>query len=845
MNKTYSIAGKSIFSIQKVVSMGGSKTLGRGPGQALGTENANFPLIAQNASNGVNQAQATSSTITANRQTTSMPWMSTSGWAVSQVAGAVGRTALGVAASAYGAVPDLGMVASRAAGYYGASVMGGRMNRTSLAKISTNALRGGITGEGQDAASAAVLVNGLYYNPGSSAFKQTMGEVGGAAFSMNMPNTVAAAAIGGMYTGQTGASLAAMGVTNMTPGGKMLPEKAIIDQMYARYFPTRNGVSIFNRKKLTGESVQTNFQQVVDASLAAGGYTADQRQIIAYQFAAKAEGKPYDLSTMKQDPNNPINAAMQITSSQTNLMQTYEKPMLEGFQAAADVITKTLNPALANFATELGHAKGFLQGLNGSSSGQGAIGVVASVAGGAATAVGAAFTLKRLKKFFGGVDAKESSVAGDLAPVANNLSLLAKAGKFLKMTPLSGFGLQQDKVETHPGDGPDKNQSFMDRLLHGNRYVPKGGGTGGFGASFGPKGGGSGSSPLPGVASNVGFGAVDPGMWGGAKNYHTGEDYPVPEGTPVRAAADGVVFDDAPGFEFGMYIQIDHQNGYQTLYGHLSSKSVSVGETVTKGQVIGKSGATGNVTGPHLHFEVRKGQNNPVDPSEFLGSSLFGASSPVGGGAGTPSPVSAGTGAASSGATSSGKSTVSANDWSTNFLTQIGAPATADNLKVMGTWMAWENGWKNQVGNRNNPLNTTLTMDGSTSTNSVGVQKYASQDQGIAAAIATLTGNKADARGYSRIVSDLKSGKSSYANTWGGVRDSAWVSGHTGQGSYGGGTGGFGASIPSNSSSRGAVNYVNINLTLQNASDSDARNFVKQVKSMLEEDNHLALMGGK
>jgi hypothetical protein len=134
------------------------------------------------------------------------------------------------------------------------------------------------------------------------------------------------------------------------------------------------------------------------------------------------------------------------------------------------------------------------------------------------------------------------------------------------------------------------------------------------------------SSPIPGAAVTTSYG-IKGDMWKW-KGYHTGQDYAQPEGTPVRAVAAGVVFDDNPGSAYGEYVQIDHGNGYQTLYGHLKSgsKRVRTGESVQAGQVIGLVGRTGNVTGPHLHFEVRKGKNNPVDPNELLkGGSVLGS----------------------------------------------------------------------------------------------------------------------------------------------------------------------------------------------------------------------------
>ncbi|HEY0980394.1 MAG TPA: peptidoglycan DD-metalloendopeptidase family protein [Candidatus Paceibacterota bacterium] len=91
-------------------------------------------------------------------------------------------------------------------------------------------------------------------------------------------------------------------------------------------------------------------------------------------------------------------------------------------------------------------------------------------------------------------------------------------------------------------------------------------------------------------------------------------DFGAPIGTTVVAAMKGEVIiakgDGAYNGGYGSYIVIKHSNGTQTLYAHLSKVSVSVGDTVTAGEVIAKSGNTGRSTGPHLHFEVR-GKTNP------------------------------------------------------------------------------------------------------------------------------------------------------------------------------------------------------------------------------------------
>lgn len=101
--------------------------------------------------------------------------------------------------------------------------------------------------------------------------------------------------------------------------------------------------------------------------------------------------------------------------------------------------------------------------------------------------------------------------------------------------------------------------------------------------------------------------------------YHRGIDIAPPYGTPVRAAAAGVVVQASGGWNggYGTMVVVDHGNGFRTLYAHLSRLNVSVGQTVEQGEVIGAVGTTGIVTGPHLHFEVYRG-GVPVNPLSVL-----------------------------------------------------------------------------------------------------------------------------------------------------------------------------------------------------------------------------------
>jgi murein DD-endopeptidase MepM/ murein hydrolase activator NlpD len=92
----------------------------------------------------------------------------------------------------------------------------------------------------------------------------------------------------------------------------------------------------------------------------------------------------------------------------------------------------------------------------------------------------------------------------------------------------------------------------------------------------------------------------------------------VPEGTPVKAAEDGVVAYAGSELKgYGNLVLIRHANGFVTAYANTSELMVKRGDSVKRGQVIAKSGETGNVTSPQLHFEIRKGAT-PVDPSQYL-----------------------------------------------------------------------------------------------------------------------------------------------------------------------------------------------------------------------------------
>jgi murein DD-endopeptidase MepM/ murein hydrolase activator NlpD len=103
----------------------------------------------------------------------------------------------------------------------------------------------------------------------------------------------------------------------------------------------------------------------------------------------------------------------------------------------------------------------------------------------------------------------------------------------------------------------------------------------------------------------------------GYRKFHTGVDFGVGYGTPIRTADSGTVIYSTWMGGYGNVIIVDHGNGLSTLYAHQSSLAVGSGARVTRGQTVGYVGSTGFSTGPHLHFEVRV-NGNPVDPMGYL-----------------------------------------------------------------------------------------------------------------------------------------------------------------------------------------------------------------------------------
>lgn len=126
-------------------------------------------------------------------------------------------------------------------------------------------------------------------------------------------------------------------------------------------------------------------------------------------------------------------------------------------------------------------------------------------------------------------------------------------------------------------------------------------------------------SPIAAAYNSSSFGwRLDP--FNGHKAFHEGLDFTANTGTPIYAAAGGIVTLSGPTPDYGKIVKIDHGSGLETRYAHASILFVKAGDRVEKGQKVAEVGNTGRSTGPHLHYEIRL-NGNPLDPKKYLSAS--------------------------------------------------------------------------------------------------------------------------------------------------------------------------------------------------------------------------------
>lgn len=412
------LAGTTLKSVTSILT----PSVGQGSSLGLGSNNAQF-------SNG-----------TGNSQGGMMPWLYTK-----KGAAAVGgvQFGLGVAGGMYDAIPDLGTTIARASGFYTASLRSaGAMNRAGLARATFGALGGGITGPGEDAAAAAMLVQGYNYMPGTADFTRAMQEVGGAARYLGMPNATAAQAIGGLHTGAMGGNLYQYGISTFDPKtGKARSTGDIAKQLFDRMTQGR---------KVTAEQMSVALREgFAGQSLKALGFSQSQQEIFGTLLTNMAAGKrDIDLENAPFNPDNPLNAQMKIATSMTSLMERGTEPMIAGFNNAATAAA-ALNAQLERLPDGFFKAKGFVQGFSNTPGGSVVSGVAGGIAAGVSTVAIAAGARKAMTAMaaragvaaVGGAAATTAVAGGTATAVAG-----ATAAKFgikaaLRFVPYVGTAL--------------------------------------------------------------------------------------------------------------------------------------------------------------------------------------------------------------------------------------------------------------------------------------------------------------------------------------------------------------------------------------------------------------------
>ena len=372
------------------------------------------------------------------------------------------------------------------------------------------------------------------------------------------------------------------------------------------------------------------------------------------------------------------------------------------------------------------------------------------------------------------------------------------------------------------------------------KLVPGGGGRTGFGGGFG-KGGSSGSAPVSGAGITAAYGAQGD-MWSGTNGTHKGTDYAVPVGTPVTAWSDGVVSQEVLDSGYGTAVMLEHANGMQSIYAHLSAKDVQAGQTIKAGQRIGKSGSSGNASGPHLHFELRNGKNNPVDPAGYTGSKSLLGSAYVSGTVAPSASELLGTGAASNSVATSNGSTMAItgangkevlND-STLLSILSGAGFSGTSLDTALRVVRAESGGR--PGALNDYAKTGDYSLGLFQVNMIGDlgrrrnAKYLKEYAGIG-----YTGPESlyDPAINARIGYDISKSGTKWSDAW--VNTSKKLN-------LGGGDVGYGATMPTQLQSGNKT--VNVTIKFDQATDQDAVRFAKKVKAYLDHDAEISMIGG-
>lgn len=612
--------------------------------------------------------------------------------------GGIAKIGMAAVTGASNLMPEIQPTINREAQFYNASVSGGGgMSRQGLRQATFNAMKGGMTSVGSDGMVGEFLASRGMVTDSTrgSTYMQTVRSVSNAAKYLNMSNDRAAVAVEGLTSGTTSRSmLQNLGIyTSDLKTGKAKTQGQIMGEIGDRLSAGRGTA--------TADQVNESFRRGnLGASLAGLGLSEDQQQIMRQYLVEKAKGNNMDLSNDKDMEKlanmagvNPNQSGMTITGMQTGAMNKAAEPYIKGMQDAVPAM-EALTTASGNLAAQFGEAKAAIETVAGSREGGAVIGALkdamegltetigglvtavtgligmlgaggalgsamsaagTAIAGGAATAVGAfsAFAAAAVASQVGREAAMNWAVDEVVASPttrgnfkkadyqatvhmgtsdSGGMAVVAPTGS----TPKQALALTEDSqtwlkknpkwAKAHPGDIPDFWAQTFQRDSGGQASTINANGITG---SADKKGKLTFIMPVQGKITD-GFGPRTPPT-PTASSFHRGVDIAAGEGSPIIASAEGQVIFCAPDGSYGNVTRIKHPNGYTTVYAHQSRIGVRSGQNVRQGENIGAVGTTGNSTGPHLHFEVRDAGGAPIDPMKVIGGAFNMSSSSAAG----------------------------------------------------------------------------------------------------------------------------------------------------------------------------------------------------------------------
>ena len=550
--------------------------------------------------------------------------------------------------------------------------LSGMSSRRAILQANSQVGGGATSAMGPTMAAMNLMYQGGY-TASSVSSKSIMGQIAGMSAMSGMSNEMAASSMAGM----NGMSFLRAGVQIRDSSGNLKPPNTIINDVYrflyqGRKITKEQAALVMNPGSKGYATIQTitggdpQLMQMIQSGILARASAGSDK---SFNSAMGSKDPNKMLNLMGVDQSSPLRANFRFNSSENKKLASTEQGLVGGYDASLRT-TASLNDAYSKMADVLGPVndglmtlKGILQTLpNAGNMGGLLAGFGSAVTGAITSLVQFALVSKLLTGSSGmaGLLGRGAGLAGGLAAGAT----------------VVGAGLGAGAV----GYGVGKGGKALGKKVGASKKVTRGGSTlaaagagaatgAAIGAMFAPETLGLSivaGSIIGGIAGFFGSGGPDDhGNLGSGANYmypvpkatpitspfgprdnsahpnissnHKGIDFGTPVGSNLTAVTDGSVSyigNDMKGY--GNWVEISHDDGTKSRYGHLSQVGVSRNQKVKAGQVVGLSGGkagapgAGNSTGPHLHFEILDEKGVKVNPAPYLSNS---PTSPINGSA--------------------------------------------------------------------------------------------------------------------------------------------------------------------------------------------------------------------